>query len=89
MCLPLVRATTRVAPTHSAARHLGQRPTDSSHRSALREGGLVSVRREGRFTYWRVHPTGLRPLVNWIEHYQAFWLDRLAKLKTLMQELEE
>jgi DNA-binding transcriptional ArsR family regulator len=64
-------------------------PAISQHLGALREGGLVSVRREGRFTYYRVQPTGLRPLVNWIEHYQAFWLDRLSTLKALIEELEE
>ncbi|HET9993292.1 MAG TPA: metalloregulator ArsR/SmtB family transcription factor [Kofleriaceae bacterium] len=64
-------------------------PAISQHLGALRKGGLVTERREGRFTYYRVEPTGLRPLVNWIEHYQTFWLDRLAKLKALMQELED
>ncbi len=64
-------------------------PAISQHLGALREGGLVAVRREGRFTYYRVEPTGLRPLVDWIEHYQAFWLDRLAKLRGLIEELEE
>ncbi len=63
-------------------------PAISQHLGALREGGLVSMRREGRFTYWRVEPTGLKPLVTWIEHYQAFWLDRLAKLKNLIVEME-
>src|SRR5579872_473999 len=52
-------------------------PAISQHLAALRGAGLVSERREGRFAYYRVEPRGLRPLVDWIAHYQAFWLDRL------------
>ena len=63
-------------------------PAISQHLGALREGGLVDVRREGRLAYYRVEPAGLRPLVDWIEHYQVFWRERLAKLKTLLEEME-
>lgn len=62
-------------------------PAISQHLSALRAGGLVGVRREGRLAYYRVEPRGLRPLVTWIEHYQAFWVEHLARLKTLLEEL--
>jgi hypothetical protein len=27
--------------------------------------------------------------VNWIAHYQAFWLDRLDKLQALLKEMDE
>jgi DNA-binding transcriptional ArsR family regulator len=64
-------------------------PAISQHLSALREAGLVSERREGRFAYYRVEPKGLRPLVDWITHYQAFWVDRLDKLQALLREMDE
>jgi len=64
-------------------------PAISQHLSALREASLVAQRREGRNTYWRVETKGLAPLVSWIEHYQGFWLDRLAKLKALMEKLDD
>lgn len=64
-------------------------PAVSQHLGALRRAGLVAERREGRHAYYRVQPAGLRPLVDWIEHYQAFWLDRLNRMKALLQELEE
>ena len=63
-------------------------PAISQHLAALRKGGLVAERREGRFTYYRLEPAGLRPLVNWIDHYQAFWSERLGKLKALLEDLE-
>jgi DNA-binding transcriptional ArsR family regulator len=40
----------------------------------------VSERRDGRLVYYRVEPKGLRPLVEWIAHYQTFWLDQLDEL---------
>jgi DNA-binding transcriptional ArsR family regulator len=64
-------------------------PAISQHLAALREAGLVTERRQGRFAHYRVRRAGLRPLLDWIEHYQAFWLDRLERLKALMEELDE
>jgi DNA-binding transcriptional ArsR family regulator len=63
-------------------------PAISQHLAALRAGGLVRVRREGRCAYYRVEPKGLRPLVSWLEHYQTFWRDRLAALDDLLEEMK-
>jgi DNA-binding transcriptional ArsR family regulator len=49
----------------------------------------VSERRDGRRVYYRIDPTGLRPLIDWIAHYQAFWLERVGRLQTLLTEMEE
>jgi DNA-binding transcriptional ArsR family regulator len=64
-------------------------PAISQHLAALKRAGLVSERRQGRLAYYRVEPTGLRPLVDWIAHYQAFWLDRMSRLKALLEEMDE
>jgi DNA-binding transcriptional ArsR family regulator len=64
-------------------------PAVSQHLAVLRDAGLVAERREGRLAYYRVDPKGLRPLVDWITHYQAFWLERLDKLRTLLEEMDE
>jgi DNA-binding transcriptional ArsR family regulator len=63
-------------------------PAVSQHLATLRSAGLVTERREGRLVYYRVKPAGLRPLVNWIAHYQAFWLDRLDRLHALLKEMK-
>ena len=47
-------------------------PAVSQHLAALRGAGLVSERRDGRLVYYRVEPKGLKPLLNWLGHYQAF-----------------
>jgi DNA-binding transcriptional ArsR family regulator len=64
-------------------------PAVSQHLATLRRAGLVAERRDGRLVYYRVKPKGLRPLVNWINHYRAFWPDRLNRLQTLLKEMDE
>jgi DNA-binding transcriptional ArsR family regulator len=64
-------------------------PAISQHLAALKASGLASVRKHGRFTYYAADPGGLRPLISWLEHYQAFWLERLSALKALLEDLDE
>jgi DNA-binding transcriptional ArsR family regulator len=64
-------------------------PAVSQHLAALRNAGLVSERRHGRLVYYRVRPKGLRPLINWLAHYQAFWPERLDRLQSLLKEMDE
>ena len=64
-------------------------PAVSQHLSRLRNAGLVSERRNGRHVYYRVVPNGLRPLMNWITHYEAFWPERVERLKTFLKEVDK
>jgi DNA-binding transcriptional ArsR family regulator len=64
-------------------------PAVSQHLAVLREAGLVAERREGRLVYYRVRPKGLRPLVDWLVHYQAFWVDRVDQLRALLKEMDK
>ncbi|HVY32502.1 MAG TPA: metalloregulator ArsR/SmtB family transcription factor [Polyangiaceae bacterium] len=64
-------------------------PAVSQHLAALKGAGLVSERKEGRLVYYRVRPKGLKPLVDWIAHYQAFWVERLDALSTLLREMDD
>jgi DNA-binding transcriptional ArsR family regulator len=42
-------------------------PAISQHIAVLRQAGLVTGRRRGRFTYYRAELSGLSPLSGWIE----------------------
>ena len=64
-------------------------PAVSQHLATLRRARLVSQRRDGRLVYYRVEPKGLRPLIDWIGHYQAFWLERVDRLQALLKEMDE
>ena len=61
-------------------------PAVSQHLRALRDAGLVMERREGRHIYYRPAPKGLSPLLDWLNHYQAFWNERFENLEELLKD---
>ncbi|AUN31699.1 transcriptional regulator [Niveispirillum cyanobacteriorum] len=60
----------------------------SQHLKALKQAGLVLERPEGRKVYYRARAEGLEPLSAWMDHYRAFWRDRLADLRTVLEEMD-
>lgn len=70
------------------ARFAVSQPAVSQHLAALKEAGLVESRKDGRCVYYRVAPRGLKPLVDWMAHYRAFWLDHIDRLEILLEQME-
>lgn len=64
-------------------------PAVSQHLAVLKDAGLVRGRREGRFVYYRVEPRGLKPLIDWIAHYRAFWPEHIARLEELLEKMDQ
>ena len=64
-------------------------PAVSQHLATLKDAGLVSGRREGRCVYYRVEPRGLKPLIDWIAHYRAFWTEHVDRLEQLLEKMDE
>ncbi len=60
----------------------------SQHLKVLKQAGLVSERPQGRNVYYMARPEGLAPLFDWLRHYDAFWRDRFASLRTLLKEID-
>lgn len=60
----------------------------SQHLKSLKQAGLVAERAEGRNVFYRAKPQGLEPLVDWIDHYGAFWRERFVNLKALLKEID-
>src|SRR5262245_44027262 len=73
-----------VAVKDLTARFDISQPAVSQHLAALKDAGLVSGRREGRCIYYRADPRGIKPLVDWIVHYRAFWTEHAARLERLL-----
>jgi hypothetical protein len=48
----------------------------------------VTSRREGRCVYYAVQPRGMKPLIDWIAHYRAFWTDRVDRLEQLLESMD-
>jgi DNA-binding transcriptional ArsR family regulator len=63
-------------------------PAVSQHLATLKEAGLVSGRRQGRCVYYRVDPRGMKPLIAWLAHYRAFWLEHVDRLERLLETMD-
>lgn len=64
-------------------------PAMSQHLKALREAGLVREERAGRTVNYSIEPAGLAPLQDWLLRYRAFWPERLDRLKSLLNEMDQ
>jgi DNA-binding transcriptional ArsR family regulator len=71
------------------ARFAVSQPAISQHLKTLREAGLVEVRRKGREAHYSAGPEGLKPLFDWMAHYEKFWRNRGSKLKAVLEGLDE
>ena len=60
----------------------------SQHLKSLKSAGLVSERPQGRNVFYRARPEGLAPLFDWLSHYDVFWRERFASLRTLLKEID-
>lgn len=64
-------------------------PAVSQHLAALKDAGLVRARRDGRCVFYRVEPKGMKPLIDWIAHYRAFWTEHVDRLEKLLAKMDE
>jgi DNA-binding transcriptional ArsR family regulator len=71
------------------ARFAISQPAVSQHLATLKAAGLVNARREGRWVYYRVAPRGMKPLIDWIAHYRAFWAAHVDRLEQLLKKMDE
>jgi DNA-binding transcriptional ArsR family regulator len=70
------------------ARFKISQPAVSQHLAALKAARLVHGRREGRSVYYRVEPRGIKPLIDWIAHYRAFWAEHGNRLERLLEGMD-
>lgn len=59
---------------------MGQ-PSVSKHLRVLLEVGLVDVRREGRYAYYRTNPAQLKAVHEWTRHFERYWQQQLSRIK--------
>lgn len=63
-------------------------PAISQHLATLKDAGLVKSRRDGRYVYYHVEPRGMKPLIDWIAHYRAFWTEHVDRLEELLERMD-
>ena len=64
-------------------------PAVSQHLATLKDAGLVKGRREGRSVYYCVEARGMKPLIDWIARYRAFWTEHVDRLERLLERMDE
>ena len=58
------------------------------HLAILKEGALIDVRAEGRERWNSINPQGFQPVRDWLSMFDIFWDERLATLKTAIENKE-
>ena len=58
----------------------------SKHLAILKEAGLVSVRKVGRETRYRINAAPLQEIKDWVSFYENFWIEKVSHLKKLLSE---
>ncbi|WP_214629470.1 ArsR/SmtB family transcription factor [Paenibacillus agaridevorans] len=61
----------------------------SKHLSILKEAGLVMDRKVGRETRFKLNPSPLREVQDWLSFYNKFWTANLLSLGFLLEEEEK
>jgi len=70
--------------------HAGvSQPMVSKHLGILKQAGLVRDRPEGRSVHYSAEPQGLRPIIDWMRHYSAFWQGRFDRLESLLKRMDQ
>ena len=60
------------------------RPAVSKHIKILHSAGFISIRDIGRERYCTLKKDGFKELQDWISHFDNFWISKLKKLETLL-----
>ncbi|KHF38029.1 ArsR/SmtB family transcription factor [Halalkalibacter okhensis] len=58
----------------------------SKHLAILKEADLVTNRRIGRETRYRLNPVPLQEVKDWLSFYEKFWNERAELLKSILEE---
>src|SRR2546426_9541781 len=64
-------------------------PAGSQHLATLKNAGLGNGRRAGRCVYYRGEPRGMKPLIDWIAHYRAFWTEHGDRPEEMLEKMDE
>ncbi|HWB53348.1 MAG TPA: metalloregulator ArsR/SmtB family transcription factor [Tepidisphaeraceae bacterium] len=61
-------------------------PAVSKHLGVLRKVGLVDVVRHGKNRFYNLQPEKLKPVHEWVSHFEKFWTEHLQSIKTQAEQ---
>ncbi|WP_188196340.1 ArsR/SmtB family transcription factor [Nonomuraea sp. SYSU D8015] len=79
-------------PRHVAelTRHLGlTQPGTSKHLRALRQAGLVTVRKDAQRRWYELQPAPLAEIDAWLTPYRKLWTTSLDKLADHLDTMDD
>lgn len=74
-------------PLHELTPHFPMgRTAVSKHLTILKDAQLVTARKVGRETKYRLNAKPLQEIQDWVSYYEGFWKQRMFKLNQLLEE---
>lgn len=74
-------------PLHELTPHFQiGRTAVSKHLTILNEAEIVSKRKAGRETKYRLNPEPLQEVKDWLSYYEKFWTEGAKKLKSILED---
>jgi DNA-binding transcriptional ArsR family regulator len=65
-----------------------KQPMVSKHLSVLKQVGIVSERKEGRYRIYRVNAAHLKPIQEWTTQFEQYWNNSLDYLEEYLDEIQ-
>ena len=65
-----------------------KQPMVSKHLGVLKQVGLVSERKEGRYRVYRVNAIQLKPIQEWVVQFEQFWSNSLDHLDEYLNKIQ-
>lgn len=63
-------------------------PMASKHLGVLKQVGIVSERREGRYRVYKVNAAKLKPVQEWVVQFERYWGNSLDQLGEYLDEIQ-
>jgi len=63
-------------------------PMVSKHLGVLKQVGLVSEKKEGRFRIYKVNADQLKPIQEWVIQFEQYWNNSLDQLEDYLKTLQ-
>ncbi|MCA1839403.1 MAG: ArsR/SmtB family transcription factor [Actinomycetota bacterium] len=70
-----------------AKRMSWSQPMVSKHLSVLKEVGLVTASKQGRYRVYTVNPARLKPIGDWVGQFEHHWNERLDRLEGYLHDI--
>ena len=63
-------------------------PMVSKHLGVLKQVGLVSERKEGRYRVYKVNAAQLKPIQEWVIQFEKYWCNSLDNLENYLEDYQ-